>query len=148
MVTGNLQPADILLTTRTSLHTSLVFANTNLTEDRETLQDFFAEGEMENMKRLFRYLAPLLLLLLASTAFAQYTVTNLVSNQTGQATHTDPLLINAWGEDYAPGGPFWVADAGSGWSTLYDGSGNPQSLQVIVPAANGVGDWQPYRPGL
>jgi uncharacterized protein (TIGR03118 family) len=41
---------------------------------------------------------------------------------------------------YAPGGAFWVSDEASGWSTLYDGSGNPQSLQVIVPpSGTGVG---------
>jgi len=95
------------------------------------------------MQRLLRYLAPLLLLFVASAAFAQYTVTNLTSNQTGQANHFDPLLINAWGEDYAPGGAFWVSDDGSGWTTLYDGTGNPQSLKVIVPSANGLGSGSP-----
>ncbi len=95
------------------------------------------------MQRLFRIFAPLFLLFLSIPVFAQYTVTNLVSDQTGLATHTDPLLINAWGMDYAPGNPFWVADAGSGWSTLYDGNGVPQSLQVIIPAANGVGQGSP-----
>ena len=95
------------------------------------------------MQRLFRILAPLFVLFLSTTLFGQYTVTNLVSDQAGVATHTDPLLINAWGMDYAPGQAFWVADAGSGWSTLYDGSGNLQSLKVIVPAANGVGVGSP-----
>jgi uncharacterized protein (TIGR03118 family) len=57
--------------------------------------------------------------------------------------HTDPLLVNPWGLAYGPGQPFWVSDEGSGWSTLYDGHGNPQSLQVIVPAANGTGTGSP-----
>ena len=79
----------------------------------------------------------LVILLVSSTAMAQYAVTKLTSNQAGQAKHTDSLLQNGWGIAYAPGNPFWVSDEGSGWSTLYDGQGNPQSLQVVVPAANG-----------
>ena len=80
----------------------------------------------------------LVLMIASSTAFAQYAATLLDSNVTGHGKHIDPLLVNGWGLAYLPGAPFWVADAGSGWSTLYDGSGNPQSLQVIVPAANGI----------
>jgi len=36
------------------------------------------------------------------------------------------------------GGAFWVSDEGTGWSTLYNGAGVPQSLQVIIPSENGV----------
>lgn len=79
----------------------------------------------------------------SSAALAQYTPTLLDTNLAGKGKHTDPLLVNAWGLAYAPGGPFWVSDEGSGWSTLYDSSGNPQSLQVIVPAANGNGTGSP-----
>jgi uncharacterized protein (TIGR03118 family) len=71
---------------------------------------------------------------LSSTALAQYQLTRLVSNQAGHAKHTDPLLVNGWGLTYAPGGDFWVSDEGTGWSTLYDGMGNPQSLQVVIPS--------------
>lgn len=73
----------------------------------------------------------------SSMALAQYTETILDTNLNGIGLHQDPLLVNGWGMVYAPGGPFWLSDEGSGWSTLYDGSGNPQSLQVIVPGANG-----------
>ncbi|HUJ96555.1 MAG TPA: TIGR03118 family protein [Terriglobales bacterium] len=73
----------------------------------------------------------------SSPALAQYQLTNLDSNQAGQAKHTDPLLVNGWGLAYGPGGPIWVSDQGSGWSTLYDGKGNEQSLKVSVPAAGG-----------
>jgi uncharacterized protein (TIGR03118 family) len=79
----------------------------------------------------------LVILLISSTAMAQYAVTKLTANQTGKAKHTDALLQNGWGLAYGPGNPFWLNDEGSGWSTLYDGQGNPQSLQVVVPAANG-----------
>lgn len=72
----------------------------------------------------------------SSPALAQYKLAKLVSNQSGQAKNTDPLLVNGWGLAYGPGGPFWVSDNGTGWSTLYDGMGNPQSLQVIIAAFN------------
>src|SRR5271167_316516 len=58
-----------------------------------------------------------------------YQVTDLVSNGTG-AHHHDPNLVNAWGIAYLPGSPFWVSDAGSGKSTLYDGTGTPIPLVV------------------
>jgi uncharacterized protein (TIGR03118 family) len=86
----------------------------------------------------------LLLAFAASAAFAQsYQLTNLVSNQTGKAKHTDALLANPWGLAYGPGAPFWVSDEASGYSTLYDGTGTPQSLQVIVPAASSTGKGTP-----
>src|SRR6267154_5040860 len=66
-----------------------------------------------------------------------------VSDQVGAARHTDPLLVNAWGLTYGPGGPFWISDAGSGWSTLYDGNGVKQSLDVVVPSASGQGPGSP-----
>jgi uncharacterized protein (TIGR03118 family) len=75
-----------------------------------------------------------LVLLVSGTALAQYQLTNLVSNQAGAAKHTDPLLVNAWGLVYAPGSPFWISDNGSGWSTLYNGNGVKQGLQVVVPS--------------
>ncbi|MGH9500515.1 MAG: TIGR03118 family protein [Terriglobales bacterium] len=79
-----------------------------------------------------------LILMFSGTALAQYTSVLLDSNVNGHGRHVDPLLVNGWGLAYLPGQAFWVADAGSGWSTLYDGKGNPQSLQVIVPAENGL----------
>jgi uncharacterized protein (TIGR03118 family) len=92
---------------------------------------------------LARSLSLALFALLSSSAFAQYTLTNLTSNQSGQAAFTDPLLINGWGLAYAPGGAFWISDEGSGWSTLYDATGNPQSLQVVIPPASGSGPGSP-----
>ena len=70
-----------------------------------------------------------------SSALAQYQLTNLVSNQSGQALHQDPLLINAWGLVHGPGGPWWISDDGSGWSTLYNSTAVARALQVVVPAA-------------
>jgi uncharacterized protein (TIGR03118 family) len=85
----------------------------------------------------------LAMILVSGTAAAQYQLHNLVSNQVGRAPHTDPLLVNAWGLTYGPGGPFWISDQGSGWSTLYDGRGNKQSLEVEIPSENGAGTGSP-----
>jgi hypothetical protein len=71
----------------------------------------------------------------STVAHAQYEVTNLVSNQAKTARTTDPLIVNAWGLTYAPGGPFWISDNGSGWSTLYSGSGAKAPLNVLIPSA-------------
>jgi uncharacterized protein (TIGR03118 family) len=87
--------------------------------------------------------AGLLVGLTSSTALAQYKQTNLTSNQAGKAKHQDNLLQNAWGLVYAPGSPFWVSDEWNGWSTLYDGAGVPQSLQVVIPSASGKGPGSP-----
>ena len=81
-----------------------------------------------------------LVVLASSAAFAQYSLTNLVSNQAGKAKHQDTLLINGWGLAYQPGQPFWVSDEGTGWSTLYNGTGVKQSLEIVVPpATTGIG---------
>jgi uncharacterized protein (TIGR03118 family) len=85
----------------------------------------------------------LALVLVSSAAMAQYQLTNLVSNQVGQAKHVDPLLVNGWGLAYGPGGPFWVSDEGSGWSTLYTSTGAKEKLEVSVPSANGAGPGSP-----
>jgi len=85
----------------------------------------------------------LVLVFISSSALAQYQPTFLDSDLSGKAKHTDPLLKNAWGLAYTPTGAFWISDEASGWSTLYDGKGNPQSLQVIVPSASGTGPGTP-----
>lgn len=86
-----------------------------------------------------------MLMAVCSTALAQtgYQRTYLVSDLSGKAPHTDPLLKNPWGLAYSPGAPFWISDEASGWSTLYDGRGNPQSLQVVIPPATGTGPGTP-----
>jgi len=80
-----------------------------------------------------------MMLLLAISATAQYTQTNLTSNVPGEGNFTDPNLVNAWGIAALPGGPFWVSDNGSGLSTVYNNQGDPQSLVVTIPAASGSG---------
>jgi uncharacterized protein (TIGR03118 family) len=76
----------------------------------------------------------------ASYASAQaiYVRTNLVSDIAGVANFTDPNLVNAWGIVAADGtGPFWIADNGTGVSTLYNGNGvafpTNSPLVVTIP---------------
>jgi len=83
------------------------------------------------------------LMFVSSAAVAQYKITNLVSNQTGKAKNDDPLLVNAWGLARSPGSPFWVSDSGSGWSTIYTGTGVKEGLEVTIPSASGSGTGQP-----
>jgi len=78
-----------------------------------------------------------------SAARAQYQVTNLVSNQEGTARVTDPLLANGWGLTHPPGGPFWISDNTSGWSTLYDSNGTKVALDVLIPTAGEDGPGSP-----
>jgi uncharacterized protein (TIGR03118 family) len=62
---------------------------------------------------------------------------NLVSDGFLPADHTDAKLVNPWGVTFNPNGFVWVADNGTGVSTLYDGAGNPQSLVVTIPSPPG-----------
>jgi uncharacterized protein (TIGR03118 family) len=83
--------------------------------------------------------ALLALMLVSSAASAQYKLTNLVSNQKGKAEHRDPNLVNAWGLTFAPGGPFFVTDTGTGVTTVYNGEGKSRKLVITVPSASGSG---------
>ena len=72
-----------------------------------------------------------LLTTLSTPGYAQYTVTNLVSNQNAiGANPADPALVNAWGLIELPTSPFWVSDNGTGLSTLYNSTGQKQALVV------------------
>jgi uncharacterized protein (TIGR03118 family) len=63
-----------------------------------------------------------------------YTVHPLVSDQAGQAPVLDPSLVNPWGLAASPtGGAWWVADNGTGVSTLYLGTGAKAALEVSIP---------------
>jgi uncharacterized protein (TIGR03118 family) len=64
----------------------------------------------------------------------RYVVTSLTSDLPGVAPNTDPVLQNSWGVAFTPGAsPFWIADNATGCSTLYDGTGVKQALQVLIP---------------
>jgi uncharacterized protein (TIGR03118 family) len=94
-------------------------------------------------RNLFPALLGLVLVVISSSALAQYQVHYLDSDVSGKATNLTPLLGDPWGLAYAPGGYFWVSDESTGWSTLYDGRGNQQSLEVVVPPASGNGAGMP-----
>jgi uncharacterized protein (TIGR03118 family) len=80
--------------------------------------------------------AGLFALALPALASAQnaYRQTNLVSDQAGVAKLQDPNLVNAWGLSAGPTTPIWVADNGSGLSTIYPGAvgGMPISIAPLV----------------
>jgi uncharacterized protein (TIGR03118 family) len=73
----------------------------------------------------------------AATALGFYQQTNLVSDLPGVAAVTDPHLVNAWGMSHSPTSPWWISDNGTGFSTLYNGSGTPfppgSPLVVTIP---------------
>jgi uncharacterized protein (TIGR03118 family) len=80
--------------------------------------------------------------LLAPTfTFAQhYIQTNLVSDggvQDANPVHMDANLRNPWGLTRSGGSPWWLSDNNAGVSTLYDGTGNPQTLVVKIPGPDG-----------
>jgi uncharacterized protein (TIGR03118 family) len=80
------------------------------------------------------------ILCLSVVANAQhYEQHNLVSDIAGMATVTDPNLVNPWGLARSSTGPWWVADNGTGVSTIYNGSGTPAPLVVTVPGNGGPG---------
>jgi uncharacterized protein (TIGR03118 family) len=50
------------------------------------------------------------------------------------AKFIDPHLVNPWGVGESTTSPFWVSDADSGFSTLYNTAGTPQTRVVFIPA--------------
>jgi len=68
-----------------------------------------------------------------------YLQENLVSDQPGVATLTDPNLVNAWGMSHGPNTPLWVSDNGADVSTLYRGDipGTPVSIVPLVVSIPG-----------
>src|SRR5215469_2867757 len=57
----------------------------------------------------------------------------------GVAHHTDPNLVNGWGLAFFTSSPFWISDAGTGFSTLYGPGGSINPLVVTIPSAAGGG---------
>jgi uncharacterized protein (TIGR03118 family) len=60
--------------------------------------------------------------------------TNLVSDMAGLAPNTDPNLVNPWGIAFAPGGPFWISDNGTGKASIFDGAGAAPAAAVTIPS--------------
>jgi uncharacterized protein (TIGR03118 family) len=67
-----------------------------------------------------------------------YLVHNLVSDLANVADHQDKNLINPWGNAFGST-PFWIADNGTGLSTLYSGLGVPNATRIVnIPGPGGV----------
>ena len=65
-----------------------------------------------------------------------YSITNLVSDVSGQAPNTDSTnLKNAWGLTSTAGSPWWVADNGADVSTIYRANGTTARAPVAVSSA-------------
>jgi len=65
---------------------------------------------------------------------------NLVSDGAVPADLVDPTLVNAWGLVASATSPWWVADNGTGLSTLYNGNtGAKIGLTVSVPGGAPTG---------
>ncbi len=66
-----------------------------------------------------------------------YLQRNLVSDLPDFADWTDPNLINPWGIALDPNDSFWIADNGTGVSTVYDSNGLPLDPLLAIPTAAG-----------
>jgi uncharacterized protein (TIGR03118 family) len=92
------------------------------------------------VKKAFLFFGLLTTFAIPSGLWAQqagYSQTKLVSNTTGIAATTDSQLLNPWGISVLPGQDFWISDANSGVSTLYDQNGNKDNgLIVTIPSAS------------
>lgn len=99
---------------------------------------------LHNTLRSSRLAATLVVIMSAVPVHAgatsnRYQQHNLVSDGALPADHTDPNLVNAWGIAFNPNGPVWVADNGTGVSTIYDGDGNKNPLEVTIPDGKPTG---------
>jgi len=65
--------------------------------------------------------------------------TNLVSDGSVPAAHTDPSLINPWGMSTpGPTGPIWISDNNAGATTFYNLDGTKDGQVAIPPAPPGA----------
>jgi uncharacterized protein (TIGR03118 family) len=92
--------------------------------------------------------------LMQCLAFGQmYHRTDLTADSSATsstATNIDANLVNAWGLSRGSGGPWWVADNGTGLSTVYNAVGAPfvppganNPLIVSIPTPDGTGTSAP-----
>ena len=78
-----------------------------------------------------------IVLLLTTSAIAQYDQRNLTGNLAGLGFNTDPHLVNGWGLAFSPSGPFWVSDNGTGFTTIYSRFGVLLGNPITIPGASG-----------
>jgi uncharacterized protein (TIGR03118 family) len=67
-----------------------------------------------------------------------YAPHNILSDIPGLADHTDSNLVNAWGLVSGPTTPWWIADNGTGKSTLYNVANDAIQAVFTVPGADGA----------
>ena len=67
-----------------------------------------------------------------------YAQHNLISDGTIPADHTDANLVNAWGLVSGPTTPWWIADNGTGKTTLFNVATNAIQAEFTVPGAGGA----------
>lgn len=73
----------------------------------------------------------------ASWGASGYLLSNLVSDQAGQAPFLDANLVNPWGILAGPLGRLIVADNHAGMATFYHSSGQSSLSRVVIPAPGG-----------
>jgi len=95
---------------------------------------YFTAGINDENRRLFGSLGPVNPGLVTGVTYLQ---SNLVSDIPGMAAVTDTNLVNPWGISFSATSPFWIADNGTGLSTLYNSTGAIQSLVVTIPPPAG-----------
>ncbi len=96
-----------------------------------------SDGKKVHLMRAAAVAAFLMFIPAAAPAFAQtsYLRTNLVSDIAGVANFTDSHLVNSWGiVNAGDTGPIWIADNGTGVSTVYTGEGIafPANSPIVV----------------
>jgi uncharacterized protein (TIGR03118 family) len=98
---------------------------------------YMSHGKKLHFMQTAAVAAFLALISIATQASAQtsYLRTNLVSDIAGVANFTDPNAVNTWGiVNAGDTGPMWIADNGTGVSTLYTGTGAafPTNSPLVV----------------
>ena len=63
--------------------------------------------------------------------------TNLVSDISGFAAHTDSAVVNPWGFTETPGGQFQLSDNGTGTAAVFTADGTPLGAPIVLPPPPG-----------
>ena len=97
-------------------------------------------GKLHDLRASAAIGTALLLLGTSAANATKFRVTNMVSDGSVAAPAHDSNLINPWGIATSPKSPFWVANNGTGTSTLYNTAGTVLPLVVTIPGpANPTG---------
>jgi uncharacterized protein (TIGR03118 family) len=75
------------------------------------------------------------LFLAAASHGPSYRQTNLLSDGFVAAPNVNPNLQNPWGIAASPTGPIWIADNGTGLTSVVKGDGTQQLPDIAVPGA-------------